>query len=556
MAFFVLCRMDVDAYNLIDLDSDPLMCSESTKTIQESMSLNAQDVETYHIQNDEDTSQLIPEDVGPSDTQQVPTIGMKFDTEGKLDDFFSAYAYKVGFGVRKTSHNHGLSPSKSRYLRSHKKMDTYTKRRLELNDCAGIPLNKNFHSLIVEAKGYENLPFGERECRNYIAKVRQLRLGTGDAEALRDYFVHYCREENEWLCSLFNDRKRWVPVYVKEIFWAGMSTTQRSESMNAFFDGYVNSKTSLRQFVEQYDNALKSKMEKENKADFDSLNSSYKLLTQFFIERQFHESYTNAIFKLFQDELKGMLCCNFSTFKTDGILSTFHVTDIFQGKQVRRRVVHTVSYNEVNCDVKCSCHLFEFRGIVCRHMMKILIDKDVKEIPSRYILTRWRKDIKHRHYYATNCYDEFKSGEQAKQFDQLCGNFYEAAHIANSQEKYQYLMECINVVKEQLTDDSNWGERHVTESTKKLLLPLKVNPTLVDIANTTSSHATISPDGDSLICNYSLDLNHFRLKSTMVEACGVNWVQKMCLIKLLLCFCQSSVSLAFVAVVVHAHLVF
>ncbi|GJX29170.1 zinc finger, CCHC-type containing protein [Tanacetum coccineum] len=74
--------------------------------------------------------------------------------------------------------------------------------------------------------------------------------------------------------------------------------------MNAFFDGYVNSKTSLRQFVEQYDNALKSKMEKENKVDFDSLNSSYKMLTQFIIERQFHESYTNAIFKLFQDELK------------------------------------------------------------------------------------------------------------------------------------------------------------------------------------------------------------------------------------------------------------
>ena len=103
MAFFVLCRMDVDACNLIDLDYDPLMCSESTKSIQESMSLNAQDVETYHIQNDEDTSQLIPEDVGPSDTQQVPTIGMKFDTEGKLEDYFRAYAYKVGFGIRKTS---------------------------------------------------------------------------------------------------------------------------------------------------------------------------------------------------------------------------------------------------------------------------------------------------------------------------------------------------------------------------------------------------------------------------------------------------------------------
>lgn len=52
----------------------------------------------------------------------------------------------------------------------------------------------------------------------------------------------YRLQENEWLSSLFSDRRRWVPVYVKSIFWAGMSTTQRSESMNAFFDGYVNSK--------------------------------------------------------------------------------------------------------------------------------------------------------------------------------------------------------------------------------------------------------------------------------------------------------------------------
>lgn len=36
-----------------------------------------------------------------------------------------------------------------------------------------------------------------------------------------------------------------------------MSITQRSESSNAFFDDYVNSKTMAKQFVEQYNNAFK-----------------------------------------------------------------------------------------------------------------------------------------------------------------------------------------------------------------------------------------------------------------------------------------------------------
>ena len=52
-----------------------------------------------------------------------------------------------------------------------------------------------------------------------------------------------------------------------------MSTTQRSKSMNAFFDGYVGPKTTLRQFIVQYDKALKSKVVKENTKDFISLTS-------------------------------------------------------------------------------------------------------------------------------------------------------------------------------------------------------------------------------------------------------------------------------------------
>ena len=63
-------------------------------------------------------------------------------------------------------HNHPISPSKSRFFRCHKKLDLHSKRRLELNDQAGIRMNKNFGSLVMEAGGYGNLEFGEKECRN------------------------------------------------------------------------------------------------------------------------------------------------------------------------------------------------------------------------------------------------------------------------------------------------------------------------------------------------------------------------------------------------------
>ncbi|GJS59530.1 hypothetical protein Tco_0654314 [Tanacetum coccineum] len=96
--------MEVNVCDVIDFGSDPFMCSELTKTIHDNTSLNSQDVETSPIQNDPDT--VVPEDVEPSHTQHIPTIptaGMKFDTEDKLYDYFTACAYKVGFGLRRSS---------------------------------------------------------------------------------------------------------------------------------------------------------------------------------------------------------------------------------------------------------------------------------------------------------------------------------------------------------------------------------------------------------------------------------------------------------------------
>jgi hypothetical protein len=41
--------------------------------------------------------------------------------------------------------------------------------------------------------------------------------------------------ENDWLKKLYIRSEKWVPAYLRTTFCAGMSTTQRSESMNKFF---------------------------------------------------------------------------------------------------------------------------------------------------------------------------------------------------------------------------------------------------------------------------------------------------------------------------------
>ncbi|XP_039138738.1 protein FAR1-RELATED SEQUENCE 5-like [Dioscorea cayenensis subsp. rotundata] len=86
--------------------------------------------------------------------------------------------------------------------------------------------------------------------------------------------------------------------------WAGMTSTQRSKSINSFFDGFVNSQTPLDEFVMQYDKALCARRNDEENEDFKTLNSMPNFHTGHPIERHAGEVYTRAVFNIFQEELR------------------------------------------------------------------------------------------------------------------------------------------------------------------------------------------------------------------------------------------------------------
>ncbi|KAG6523367.1 hypothetical protein ZIOFF_013223 [Zingiber officinale] len=186
-----------------------------------------------------DKNDHVDQDPSTSSVNEVklPEIGMTFSSEEEVRIFYNSYAQNVGFGTcklggrngddgkqkyfsigcakngRKVSqvknilyprpdtktnckakinvairndqnfvitsvcldHNHILSPGKSRHFRCNKVLDSATKRKLVLNDQAGITLSKSFQSFVVEAGGYENLAFDKRKCRNYVSEARRLR---------------------------------------------------------------------------------------------------------------------------------------------------------------------------------------------------------------------------------------------------------------------------------------------------------------------------------------------------------------------------------------------
>ena len=113
-------------------------------------------------------------------------------------------------------HSHDLSPTKSRFFNMNKSMSLHVKRTIQVNDDAGVRINKTFQSLAGAVGGYENLPFGERDLRNYIHKERRAIGKEGDAKALLSHF----RTMKEQNCNFVYDIDLDDDFRVRHVFWA------------------------------------------------------------------------------------------------------------------------------------------------------------------------------------------------------------------------------------------------------------------------------------------------------------------------------------------------
>ncbi|XP_077242605.1 protein FAR-RED ELONGATED HYPOCOTYL 3-like [Tasmannia lanceolata] len=121
-----------------------------------------------------------------------------------------------------------------------------------------------------------------------------------------------------------------------------MTPSQRSESMNAFFDGYVNSKTALHEFLDACDRAL--------------------------------------------DELRDSSGCWYDHLSKDGVVEEYLVGP---RNDVKSRWFRVFYDDSDGVTVKCDCAKFEREGILCKHILRIMDTKQLKKVPDHYTLRRW-----------------------------------------------------------------------------------------------------------------------------------------------------------------------
>lgn len=98
--------------------------------------------------------------------------------------------------------------------------------------------------------------------------------------------------------------------------------------------------------------------------------------------------YTPIVYEMFQKELWLTWNLNIQHVGDIGTTSQYYVNTY--GKSYE----HSLTFDACSGELKCSCKKFDFVGILCCHALKVLDARNIRRIPSEYVMKRWCTDSK------------------------------------------------------------------------------------------------------------------------------------------------------------------
>uniref|UniRef100_A0A0R0HDU2 Protein FAR1-RELATED SEQUENCE n=1 Tax=Glycine max TaxID=3847 RepID=A0A0R0HDU2_SOYBN len=288
---------------------------------------------------------------------------MEFESIEKVRKFYTSFAKKNGFGYVFNQ------PKSVCYMRYHKNMRAAAKVLVKKFEDEGLPTVK---VAIVLNNGDSS--FSNRDSWNHIKNLRRKNLDVGVIEAVFNYY----ESESTFTClfktwlEAMGGKKNPVSILIDQDLAIGAAIAKRSESINAFFDSFVHTTTTLQEFVVKFEKAVDSRLEAKRREDYESRHKSHILSIWSKLENHAAFVYTRNVLGKFQDELRKINQYTKKKIKRDGsVMSIEYLTSKI---------------------AKCGCQLYEFIGILCKHILMIFKAKGIVEIPNHFVLQRWTKD--------------------------------------------------------------------------------------------------------------------------------------------------------------------
>ncbi|KAF6170784.1 hypothetical protein GIB67_015736 [Kingdonia uniflora] len=171
--------------------------------------------------------------------------------------------------------------------------------------------------------------------------------------------------------------------------------------------------------------------------EFETYDDAYNLYNHYAIDFGFAVR--------FQYEVEEMYSCfNTAQVHSDGPVTTYIVKERVKVRENTREIRdYEVIYNTDKVEVSCICGWFNFKGYLCRHALSVLNHNGMEEIPSQYILSRWKKDIK-RTSVLNHVSNHVNVHDSLQRYDHL---YKRAFHIVEegtiSREHYKVALEAL-----------------------------------------------------------------------------------------------------------------
>ncbi|KAM6573262.1 hypothetical protein CsatA_017342 [Cannabis sativa] len=194
--------------------------------------------------------------------------------------------------------------------------------------------------------------------------------------------------ENDWLHQIYENREKWAIPYRRHIFSADMERSLRFETFTTSLRKYLNPDSDVIPLLKHLAKLVNDFHYKELEANYDMSQHPPKLMGDVIFLKHGRDFYTPSVFELFQHEYE--TCLNMVVNRCTNSEALFQYRVSLYGQQRE----YTVTFDSADETICCNCMKFECVGVLCSHAMKVLDYRNIKLLPTKYILKRWTKDAR------------------------------------------------------------------------------------------------------------------------------------------------------------------
>ncbi|RYQ83685.1 hypothetical protein Ahy_B10g102468 [Arachis hypogaea] len=180
-------------------------------------------------------------------------------------------------------------------------------------------------------------------------------------------------EDKPWVINMYEEKHMWATAYIRGKFFAGFRTTSRCEGLHSVVARCV-AHLHFKEFNTDY----------ESTRGVPVMQTCIEML-----ERYANELYTHEIFLFFRPFLSRA-----GSMRVLNIENNDDCIKYIMCKHGRPDFMWTVDFHQEEMIFMCTCLRMKSFGIPCEHIVKVLVDRDICEIPRSLVLDRWTKEVK------------------------------------------------------------------------------------------------------------------------------------------------------------------